>query len=221
MVIVFDVNETVLDLRTLDPHFRRIFGRNEVRKEWFGLVLRNALTLTITGDYTDFLAVGGASLQMVADQQQVTLTNDDRNAIRTAMISMPPHPDVVPALEAMHSGGLRLAALTNSPREAAVSQLENAGVAPLFDAILSVEDTSKFKPAREVYEMASRHLGVATGAMTMVAAHDWDIAGAMRAGCRGAYVTRPGMALNPLYPRPDFVGSDLNIIAEALLAHPA
>ena len=80
------------------------------------------------------------------------------------------------------------------------SQLENAGVAPFFEQVLSVEQTSKFKPAREVYEMAAERLGVAPAAMTTVAAHDWDIAGAMSIGCRGPYVTRPGMVLNPLYP---------------------
>ena len=54
----------------------------------------------------------------------------------------------------------------------------------------------------------------------MVAGHDWDIAGAMRAGCRGAYVTRPGMVLNPLYPRPDIVANDLVAVTEALLSQP-
>ena len=218
MAIVFDVNETLLDLSSLDGHFESLFGDAAVRKQWFGLVLCNARTLTITGDYDTFVAVGEASLQMVADQHVIASAN--RATIADAMTSMPPHPDTVPALEALHSHGLRIAALTNSPRDAAVSQLENAGVALLFDSILSVEETSRFKPARAVYEMAATRLGISTAGMTMVAAHDWDIAGAMRAGCRGAYVTRPGMVLNPLYPRPDIVANDLVAVTEALLSQP-
>ena len=127
-----------------------------------GLVLCNAMTLTITGDYDTFVAVGEASLQMVADQHGVALTSANRATIADAMTSMPPHPDTVPALEALHSHGPRIAALTNSPRDAAVSQLENAGVALLFDSILSVEETSRFKPARAVYEMAATRLGIST-----------------------------------------------------------
>ena len=56
--VVFDVNETLLDLAALDEHFERIFGDAAVRSRWFALVLRNAMTLTITGDYADFVTVG-------------------------------------------------------------------------------------------------------------------------------------------------------------------
>ncbi len=134
------------------------------------------------------------------------------------MTSLPPHPDVEPALSRLHDAGHTLAALTNTPRDGAVAQLTNAGLAPLFDRIMSVEETGRFKPAREVYETAARRLDVSPSEMTMVAAHDWDVAGAMRAGCRGAYVTRPGMVLNPLYPHPDFVAPDMGAMAGALLS---
>ncbi len=96
-------------------------------------------------------------------------------------------------------------------------QLSKAGVAPLLDEIMSVEASGKFKPAREVYETAATRLGVTTAQMRMVAAHDWDIAGAMRAGCAGAYLLRPGMVLNPLYPRPDIVEADFHRLAERIV----
>ncbi len=216
-VLVFDVNETLLDLRALDPHFERIFGDAKARVDWFGLVLRNAMALTIIGDYEDFVAVGRASLQMVADQRGVELSSDDPAAIGETMASLPPHPDVAPALQRLFAAGLRLAALTNSPQEAAVSQLTAAGVAPLIETIMSAGAVGKFKPAREVYEMAVARLGVRPAEMTMVAAHDWDVAGAMGAGCRGALVARPGMVMNPLYPEPDVVGPDLSVIADTIL----
>jgi 2-haloacid dehalogenase len=217
-VLLFDVNETLLDLGALDPHFARIFGDPSVRRTWFSLVLRNALTLTITGDYQDFVAVGGASLQMVADQHGVDLSAEDRAAISTTMTSLPAHDDVPRNLTRLNGAGFRLAALTNSPPDAARSQLENAGVAQLFERIMSVAPTARFKPAAEVYEMAAGELGVTTADITMVAAHDWDIAGAMRAGCRGAYLMRPGMVRNPLYPEPDITGPDFDSVADQLLA---
>ncbi len=92
--LVLDVNETLLDLRALDEHFERIFGDARVRKQWFGLVLRNALSLTITGLYQDFLAVGGASLQMVADQHGVLLTAAAPAAVATPTPRLPPPTDV-------------------------------------------------------------------------------------------------------------------------------
>lgn len=216
-VLVFDVNETLLDLRVLDAVFERAFGDASVRRQWFGLVLRNAMTVTITGDYDDFLAVGAASLKMVAQQHGVVLGEEELREIRERMQGLPPHGDVRVNLERLHDAGFRMAALTNSPLDAAKRQLDNAGVAPLFDEIMSVEATRRFKPAREVYEHAAATLGVATAQLRMVAAHDWDIAGAMRAGCAGAYLLRPGAVPNPLYPVPDIVEADLDRLAERII----
>ena len=38
-VCVFDVNETLLDLGTLDAQFERIFGNASARQTWFGQFL--------------------------------------------------------------------------------------------------------------------------------------------------------------------------------------
>jgi len=65
-VIVFDVNETLLDLAALDPAFARIFGDAAARREWFTQVLQSALTATVTAAYSDFGAVGMAALAMTA-----------------------------------------------------------------------------------------------------------------------------------------------------------
>jgi 2-haloacid dehalogenase len=51
-----------------------------------------------------------------------------------------------------------------------------------------------------------------------VAAHSWDIAGAMRAGCKAAFIARPGMVLDPLFDPPDIVGPDLGTVAERIIA---
>lgn len=216
-VLLFDVNETLLDLRVLDPVFERAFGDASVRRQWFGLVLRNAMALTITEDYEDFLAVGAASLEMVAQQHDVKLGEAERRSIREIMGNLPPHEDVLVNLQRLHDAGFRMAALTNSPLDAAKRQLGNAGIVPLFDEIMSVEATGKFKPARETYEHAASTLGVTTADIRMVAAHDWDIAGAMRAGCVGAYLLRPGMVLNPLYPAPDIAEADFHRLAKRIV----
>ena len=53
-VLVFDVNETLLDLGALDPHFQRVFGDAQVRVEWFQTMLQSAFLTTITGPYKPF-----------------------------------------------------------------------------------------------------------------------------------------------------------------------
>jgi 2-haloacid dehalogenase len=65
--------------------------------------------------------------------------------------------------------------------------------------------------------MAAAELGVELAAMTMVAAHDWDVAGAMAAGCRGAYIMRPGMVRNPLFPPPDIAAPTFDRVTDLLI----
>jgi len=99
----------------------------------------------------------------------------------------------------------------------AEAQLTNAGLRDLFEAALSADDAGRLKPAPEPYRMAAEALGVEMGQIRLVAAHSWDVAGAMRAGCVAAFVARPGKVLDPLFQRPDIVGSDLNEVADAIL----
>jgi 2-haloacid dehalogenase len=53
--------------------------------------------------------------------------------------------------------------------------------------------------------------------MRLVAAHDWDVTGAIRAGAAAAFVARPGMALSQASETPDIVGSDLETVAAAII----
>ena len=216
-VIVFDVNETLLDLQALDPIFRRVFGDAAVRQEWFGLVVQSALVATITDAYVDFGTVGGGALDVTASRRGISLSDEDRAEILGGMLTLPPHPEVPESLERLRDAGLRLATLTNSTARVAEAQLLNAGLRGFFERVLSVEAVRRFKPAAETYHMASRELGVETGDILLVAAHDWDIAGALRAGCTAAFIARPGMVLGPLDERPDIVGQDLREVADQIL----
>jgi 2-haloacid dehalogenase len=215
--IVFDVNETLLDLSALDPPFERAFGRSGVRREWFAQMLQSAFVSTITDSYEDFGTIGRGALDMVAQRSGVELAAEERDAILGTMRELPPHPEVAAALERLRDAGLRLAALTNSTEAVATAQLTNAGLTPLFERILSADSARRLKPAREAYETAAAQLGVDVGDIRLVAAHAWDIAGALRAGAAAAFVARPGMVLDPLAPAPDVVGADLAEVAARVI----
>lgn len=217
-VCVFDVNETLLDLGALDSHFARIFGDASLRKAWFTQMLQSALVATITDAYTPFGTIGVTSLEMLADRQGVTLTDGDRQALRDGMEHLPPHPEVRAGLARLQAAGLRLSALTNSTRSVAEAQLGNAGLSEFFEQILSADEVRRLKPAPEPYRMAAQRLGVEISEIRLIAAHAWDVAGALRAGCAAAFVARPGMVLDPLVEKPDVVGRDLREVAEKILA---
>jgi 2-haloacid dehalogenase len=216
-LLVFDVNETLLDLSGLDPIFRRLFGHAGVRREWFAQVLQTALVDVATGTYHDFGMVARAGLEMVAMRRKVELDSADVASVMKGMRELPPHPEVPAALARLRDAGFRLATLTNSPPDTMEAQLAHAGIADIFHERMSVEPSGSLKPAPTVYRHAARRLGVIPSQMRLVAAHAWDVTGAMRAGCAGAFVARPGMVLDPLGEMPDVVGGDLEEVADILL----
>ena len=217
-VQVFDVNETLLDLAAMDPHFQRIFGDPGVRVTWFDQMISSALVATVTGVYHPFGDHAMAALAMTAEQAGVELADGDRQAVAAQMRQLPAHPEVAGALRRLGDAGLRLAALTNSTEQVARAQLEHAGLIEAFELVLSADTVGRLKPAPEPYRMAAERLGVAIDQVRLIAAHAWDVAGAARAGCATAFVARPGKVLDPLAERPEIVGTDLAEVADAILA---
>ena len=217
-VQVFDVNETLLDLAAMDPHFERVFGDAGMRAAWFAQMIQSALVATVTGAYRQFGEHAMAALDMVAETSGVELTDDDRAAIGAQMRQLPAHPEVPAALRRLRGEGFRLAALTNSTLEVARAQLGNAGLIELFDEVLSADEVRRLKPAPEPYRMAAERFGVGVGELRLVAAHGWDVAGARHAGCAAAFVARPGKALDPLAEAPDVIGRNLAEVADLIIA---
>jgi 2-haloacid dehalogenase len=216
-VIVFDVNETLLDLGGLDDLFESTFGDALARSQWFAQLLSLSMTATIVEDYRDFSSLARVALDQVAARHRLRPADDELQRILQRMQQLAPHGDARPALERLKAAGFRLAALTNSAPSVAQAQLRHAGLDTFFEAILSVDEARRFKPAPAPYRMAAHHMQVSMPELRMVAAHDWDIIGAMAAGCRGAFVARGGIAFPAHAPRPDVCDPSLEGVAEAIV----
>ena len=46
-LIVFDVNETLLDLETMEPTFQRVFGEKSAMRLWFSNLILYSAALTV------------------------------------------------------------------------------------------------------------------------------------------------------------------------------
>jgi 2-haloacid dehalogenase len=216
-VIAFDVNETLLDLASLDELFERAFGSPALRADWFTLMLQLTFVGGLTGHYVDFPGAQRAALSMLADAQGISLDEDVAQALRTRMRELTPHPDADGALTRLADAGFTLAALTNSPLDAARAPLEHAGLAGRFAAILSADAGRALKPRPEPYHLVADHFGVPVAEVRLVAAHAWDVSGALAAGCAAAFVLRAGKVPSPLGDRPDIVGRDLDEVADRII----
>lgn len=217
--IVFDVNETLLDLSGLDEPFGSAFGdrAGEVKRVWFARLLHTSAVMTILGQFEDFGTVGQAVLTDLGDRLGLEVSADDVTRIVGTMRELEPYPDVVPGLTALGDAGAGLVALTNSGQATAEAQLAHAGIAAMFDRIISVEGAGRFKPDRAVYDHCRDTLGITTDQLTLVATHDWDCAGALAAGWKAGFVQRPGQAYNPLFDSPTYAAGDLVSLTRTII----
>lgn len=158
--------------------------------------------MTASEQYAPLSKIGIATLQMLAKNREVMLGDEDAKRVVGLMRSLPPHPDVRPALQELKEAGFRLATLTNSSSSDITAQLEHAGLADCFERQLTVEVLRKFKPHIAVYQWAAKEMQVEPRQCMLVAAHGWDVAGAQWAGMRSAFITRVGQQIFPLADMP-------------------
>lgn len=216
--LFFDVNETLLDLGEMKASVAAALGgRADLLPLWFATMLQYSLVATVGGKYDDFGTIGAAALRMVASNHGIELSERAALESMAPIRSLPPHPDVAPALKRLKDAGFRMVTLTNSSNAGVEAQMRNAGLTEMFDERLSIEDLGIYKPHTHVYRWAARRVGVPAGECMLVAAHGWDIAGALWAGWRGAFLARPGAQLYPLADRPEIVAPTLSGAVDRLL----
>ncbi|MGJ8744836.1 haloacid dehalogenase type II [Polaribacter sp.] len=220
-VLFFDVNETLLDLTQMKKQVGdALGGKEELLPLWFTTMLHYSLVTSACGNYKPFGHIGAAALQMVAANHGISVSEENaRNVIVHAMQNLPPHKEVKEALSQLKKEGYKLVAFTNSSTIGLKNQFENAGLTNFFDKSLSVEETGKFKPHTETYLWGASKMNVQPAECMLIAAHGWDVYGAMNAGFRTAFVARPGQQLFPLAPKPEIVASNLKKIVEILVTY--
>ena len=217
-IIVFDVNETLLDLESIRPTFDRIFDDPAAMRLWFANLITYSEALTLAGVYVPFTDIGGAVLRMLAATRDIAISDAEAAELTNRFASMPPHPEVPAALRRLRDHGFRLFTLTDNTLDISGRQLEKAGVIDVFERRFSVDETvRRHKPAPEAYHSVAAALDVDPGNICLIACHTWDTLGAVAAGWQAALILRAGNAPLDVGPQPDYIGDDLDEIADQLI----
>lgn len=218
-LILFDVNETLLDMSPVKKKVNSLLGSKLGFRIWFGMLLQYSLVDNLTSQYHDFSTIGYAALDMAAAALEEKPDDEDKLQALSAMEKLPAYKDVEKGLKKLQTAGFRLAVLTNSSASTLQAQLKYSGLGSYFEAALSVDTIKKYKPAQETYHWAAQMLHVVPDEVIMIAAHGWDIAGALKADMQAGFIQRKGQSLYSLAPNPWFAGSDLVEVAESIIKH--
>ena len=216
-LIVFDVNETLLDLQTMEPVFERIFGEKTAMRLWFANFIMYSAALTVAGCYVPFTDIGSAVMKMLADTRGIKIDDADKKELTEKFLTMPPHPEVPSALRKLRDAGFRLFTLTDNLLEGQTRQLEHGGIVDLFERRFSADGVKHHKPSRQAYGYVERELGVEPSQLCLIACHR-DTLGAVAAGWEAALIKRVGNDILGVGPQPHIVGDDLSDVADQLIA---
>src|SRR5246127_4775963 len=137
-LIVFDVNETLLDLETMEPTFERIFREKGAMRFWFANLIMYSAALTVAGCYVPFTDIGSAVMKMLADTEGIKITDADRKELTEKFSTMPPHPEVPAALRKLRDAGFRLL-----PSRTIYSKCKRASLSMVASSICLNEDSAR------------------------------------------------------------------------------
>jgi 2-haloacid dehalogenase len=216
--VLLDVFETMLRVEALGSRFVDV-GRPE--HEWelfFTRALRDGMAHTLAGPARPFADIARAALRTTTHH---TLSDEAVEHVLAGFRTLPPHPDVEPALMALARARIPAYAFTHGAEAVAAAALDGAGLRTYLRGVLSCEQIRSFKPPARVYHWACRQVDLPADRVALVAAHSWDVHGAVRAGLVTGLATRLEGAVPDVVERPHVTAERLDTVVDRIIALPS
>jgi 2-haloacid dehalogenase len=169
------------------------------------------------GRYEDFEAVTRSALNYACRSLALPLTDGAVESLIDAYHRLEPYSEVPAALDSLR--GRKLAILSNGSPAMLEPMVHNAGLAPIFDAVLSVDALRIFKPHPSIYRLAVDRLGAKVENIAFISSNYWDAAGATSFGFRAFWINRAGMQPDELGCAPHRSLKRLDELPQALAAN--
>ena len=190
---VFDAYGTLFDFGSAAARCRDELGDNvsalttlwrdkQLQYTWLrALQHRRADFWTVTGDALDYaletLGIGSPAL---------------RDRLMNLYLNLEAFPEVPATLKALKDRGLVTAILSNGTPNMLEAAVQAAGLAPVLDFVLSVEEVGVFKPDPRVYQLAVDRLRIPASAISFQSSNAWDAYAASAFGMRVVWCNRYG-----------------------------
>lgn len=186
-VVLVDVFETMLRVDALRTRFVDIGRPADDVPLFFTRTLRDGMALTLAGSAPPFLDVARSALRTLCGP---ATSAEAVEHVLDGLRELPPHADVEPALRTLARARVPAYAFTHGSAAVASAALDRAGLRTYLREVLSTEAVHAFKPAPRTYAWACERVDTPPDRTALLAAHSWDVHGAVGAGLVGALATR-------------------------------
>jgi 2-haloacid dehalogenase len=207
---VFDAYGTLFDFASAARGCRDVLGDDVERLTalWRDKQLQYAWLRSLQGRHADFWQVTGDALDFALE----TFGLGDpelRRRLMTLYLTLEAFPEVADTLTRLKQAGLRTAILSNGSPRMLEAVVTGAGLGPLFDHVLSVEEVGVYKTHPKVYQLAVDRLGLAAAEIAFQSSNGWDAHAASAFGMRVVWCNRYGQRPERLPGKPDHVVGSL------------
>ncbi|MCL5115555.1 MAG: haloacid dehalogenase type II [Firmicutes bacterium] len=163
--------------------------------------------------YQPFSEVTRDALLYALKASGLTATEAEQQRLLEAWYHPVPFPDVRPLLQGLQAE--RRVILSNGDSTMLQMGLMHSGLDVLVDGVLNVDQSGRFKPHPDAYQLVIDRFGVDRDEVVFVSSNGWDVAGAAHFGFRVIWVNRGGAPLEQLSVKPWKMVSSLSEIAPA------
>lgn len=209
----------IFDPNSVEPEVEKVFpGRGvEFTKAWRSKQFEYSFLRSITNDHKDFFKVTADALDYTVEQMHLRVTAENRSRLLNAYLTLKPWPDAIAALKKLKAAGLRIITISNFSPAMLRANADNAGIANLFDELLSTEANGTFKPEPDAYQLGTKRLHLRKEEIVFAAFGGWDAYGAKSFGYRTYWVNRFNLPAEKLGKAADATSTNIDGLVEFVL----
>jgi 2-haloacid dehalogenase len=214
--IVFDMYGTVVDVGAVAAACKEVAPDPiAFNTHWRAKQLEYTFLRSLMGRYQDFWKVTEEALEFTIERFAIQVTPEQRRRLMDAWLHPTPYPEVAAALRRLKEKYL-LAILSNGTAKMLLTGLDQTGLRQYFRRIMSADSVELYKPSPRVYQLALKHMHLKKSEILFVSSNSFDVAGAKNFGFKVCWITRTGIPLDPLGPKPDLVARSFDDLVKAL-----
>ena len=171
--VIFDANSVIPEVEKAFP------GKGaEFTRLWRAEQFEYCYLRTITGRFADFSSVTEDALVYAAEAMHLELAADTRQRLLNAYLNLKPWPDAADGLRKLKAAGVRIITISVFSGSMLRANAEHAGIADLFDELLSTEVNQTYKPDPRAYALGMERLHLKKDEIVFAAFGAWDAYGA-------------------------------------------
>jgi 2-haloacid dehalogenase len=189
----FDAYGTLFDVHAPVTALADAIGPDAARLSdiWRTKQLQYTWTLSLAGRYRPFWSLTEEALDF-AIASVGGIAGGLRAKLLDAYWALEAYPEAGSVLRELKARGARLAILSNGDAKMLKAAVSGGGLDGIFDALVSVEGLSIYKPDPKVYRLLTDRFECAPEDVSFQSSNRWDIAGAKAFGFRTVWINRFG-----------------------------